>query len=623
MEGNKFLDPETPPSIDLASIHPVFTRGSYVTAAKDDESGSEKSLGRDFNERVDIAVNSSASSSSAASHSNTIQRRKSHADHAIHLVDAVTKHNNRRRPSRGGILSNLLKLDLFEEKSRRQRQQGSSSAAAAHLPQLLHPKAGSTSSISLQQQQKPQLSRPTYQLRSIASSRALLQTVGATPQSARSSMYFEDLHKAELGITDDASVAAHRMAIASEIADILQRQDLIIKLGKSLVRTGAPSHRIEAAMEKVGKRLEIDGNYAVLPGLIIVTFGDVETHTSETHLIRCSRSLDIGKLERSNVIAYRIAKGELGLEEATTLLDGIINEPPTWSPPVVILGYIVTSAFVAPLFYNGSWTDCWVSALFGLCERLPMFGNVFEMVVTIPVAVVTLALHPHVCFAAVAMAAIVIALPGYSLTCSVMELAAKNLISGTVHLVYALMYVLFLAFGIGYGCSIWRLGHPDQTIEVLGACQESVNPWWIFLILPIATVGFGVVYGASPNQWLPMVGDSAAGYAVYYFVARYAGSSSVITPSAGAFVLGCCGNLYARLTKRLAFVPIMGGVIILVPGSIGVKGAVHLFDGSNNGSGSEFVFQVLGIALSLTLGLFLANLVIYPTGKKRSVFLGF
>jgi uncharacterized membrane protein YjjP (DUF1212 family) len=122
-------------------------------------------------------------------------------------------------------------------------------------------------------------------------------------------------------------------------------------------------------MDQVGKRLEIDGSYAVLPGLIIVTFGDVETHTSETHLIRCSRSLDIGKLERSNIIAYRIAKGELDLDEATALLDGIIKEPPTWGPAMTILGYIASSAFVAPLFFNGSWTDCWVSAIFGLVGK--------------------------------------------------------------------------------------------------------------------------------------------------------------------------------------------------------------------------------------------------------------
>lgn len=563
---------------------------------------SEKTLGREYEEeRIDIVDNGSSAITASTTDDHSLQRRTSHTDRALHLVDTVTRNNSRRRPSKAGILSNLLKLDMFEEKHRRQRQ--------------------STSN-------RP--TRPTHQLRSIASSRALLQTVGASPQSARSSLYFDDLHKAELGISDDAEVAAHRMAIASEIADILQRQDLIIKMGKSLVRSGAPSHRIETAMDLVGKRLEIDGSYAVLPGLIIVTFGDVETHTSETHLIRCSRSLDMGKMERSNVIAHRIAKGELSLDEATQLLDGVINEPPTWSPPMIFLGYIISSAFVAPLFFNGSWTDCWVSAIFGfvvgvltyISEKIPMFGNVFEMAVTIPIAVITLALHPHVCFAAVAMAAIVIALPGYSLTCSVMELAAKNLISGTVHLVYAIMYVLFLAFGIGYGCSIWRLAHPGVEISVLDACQEHISPWWTFLILPAATVGFGVVYGASVNQWLPMVGDSAVGYAVYYFVSKYAGPNSVITPSAGAFALGLFGNIYARVTKRLAFVPLMGGTIILVPGSIGVKGAVSLFDGSTN-DGSGFVFQVLGIALSLTLGLFMANLVVFPNGKKRSVFLGF
>ncbi|CEI86673.1 hypothetical protein RMCBS344292_01105 [Rhizopus microsporus] len=407
----------------------------------------------------------------------TLERTMSHTDHALQIVDEVTRADNRRRPSRTGVLSNLLKLDVFDNKI-----------------------ASSSRST-----------RPTQQLQTIASSRAFLHMLSAS-NSARSSMYLEDLQRAELGIPNDAAIAAHRMAIASEIADILQRQDIIIKLGKSLVRTGAPSHRIEAAMEKVSKRLDIVGSYAVLPGLIIVTFGDVETHTSETHLIRCSRSLDIGKLER----AYR-----------------------------------------------------------------------------------------------------------YSLTCSVMELSARNLVSGSIHLVYALIYVLFLAFGIGYGCSIWRLSHPDVDLNVLGACQNSLNPYWTFLFLPLSTIGLGTVYGADVHQWFPMVLDSAVGYSVYYFVDKYTHSSAVITPSVGAFALGLFGNLYARVTKRLAFVPLMGGTIILVPGSIGVRGAISLFDGSNVESGSSFVFQVLGIALSLTLGLFLANLVVYPKGKKRSVFLGF
>ncbi|CAO3673169.1 unnamed protein product [Rhizopus microsporus] len=526
----------------------------------------------------------------------TLERTMSHTDHALQIVDGVTRADNRRRPSRTGVLSNLLKLDVFDNK-----------IASSSRP-----------------------TRPTQQLQTIASSRAFLHML-STSNSARSSMYLEDLQRAELGIPNDAAIAAHRMAIASEIADILQRQDIIIKLGKSLVRTGAPSHRIEAAMEKVSKRLDIVGSYAVLPGLIIVTFGDVETHTSETHLIRCSRSLDIGKLERAYRIASCLARGETDVPEAADLLDDILKGPPTWKPISIILAYALSSACVAPLFFNGSWTDCWVSAIFGLAvgaltyisEKIPMFSNVFEMAITIPIAVIALALHPYICFAAVAISAIVIALPGYSLTCSVMELSARNLVSGSIHLVYALIYVLFLAFGIGYGCSIWRLSHPDVDLNVLGACQNSLNPYWTFLFLPLSTIGLGTVYGADVHQWFPMVLDSAVGYSVYYFVDKYTHSSAVITPSVGAFALGLFGNLYARVTKRLAFVPLMGGTIILVPGSIGVRGAISLFDGSNVEGGSSFVFQVLGIALSLTLGLFLANLVVYPKGKKRSVFLGF
>ncbi|KAI8992605.1 hypothetical protein BDB01DRAFT_716961 [Pilobolus umbonatus] len=491
---------------------------------------------------------------------------------------------------------------------------------------------GSAPDLSTSQNSTPP--RPSHQLKPLTSSKGFLQTVGATPQSARSSLYFDELYKAELGIADDATVVAHRIAIAAEIADILDRQDLIVKLAKSLVRTGAPSHRIEAALEKVGKRLEIDGHYAILPGLIILTFGDVETHTSETHLIRTTRSLDIGKLERANKIASDIARGNLGVDEANELLDSFMKEPPTWNPFVIILGYALTSAFVAPLFFDGSWVDCWVSAIFGLVvgvltyisEKVPMFGNIFEMLITIPIAIITLALSPKVCFAAVTMASIIIALPGYSLTCSVMELSAKNLISGVVHLVYAIMYVLFLAFGIGYGCSIWRLTHNNEAIDTTASCQSGMNPYWIFLILPLLTLGFAIVFGASIGQWIPMICASAVGYSVHYFVELYVGPGSVITPSAGALALGLFGNIYARVTKRLAFVPILGGIIILVPGSLGVKSAIHLFDGSNEsngGTGLAFVGQVIGIALSLTLGLFLANLLVYPRGKKRSIFLGY
>ncbi|CAO3623061.1 unnamed protein product [Cunninghamella echinulata] len=435
----------------------------------------------------------------------------------------------------------------------------------------------------------------------------------------------------ETGINVKNDIAL-RMEVAANIASILERQDFIIKLGKMLVRTGAPSHRIERALEKTSKRLEINGGYFVLPGLMMVNFVDDETHTSETHLIKCSRSLDIAKLEVVNEIAHAIARGKMEIAEASERLDVIKNSPPTWDVKWTLFGYVISSAFVAPLFFNGSWVDCYVSAIFGLgvgiatfiSERVLMFGNVFEMAVPIVVSIITLALHNYVCYSAVALSAVVVALPGYSITSAVMELAAKNLCSGAIHLIHAIMYVLFLGFGMSYGNTVWGLTHPgnsDDFKDTMQACANPVDPLWYILMLPVACFGISICFGASLKQYPAFTLNAAVGFTVYFFMSKVVGPTSIITPSVGAFALGLTGNIYGRITKRLSFVMLMGGIIILVPGSIGVRGAVSLFDGSNN-AGGEFAFQIIGIALSITLGLFLSNLCVYPAGRKRSVFLG-
>jgi hypothetical protein len=49
---------------------------------------------------------------------------------------------------------------------------------------------------------------------------------------------------AEQGSANYVHQLQERMQITADIADILQRQEFIINLGKGLIRTGAPSHRI-------------------------------------------------------------------------------------------------------------------------------------------------------------------------------------------------------------------------------------------------------------------------------------------------------------------------------------------------------------------------------------------
>lgn len=50
--------------------------------------------------------------------------------------------------------------------------------------------------------------------------------------------------------------------------------------------TGAPSHRLESQLNATARVLEIDAQFVHLPNIVIATFGDYETRTSETHFVR-------------------------------------------------------------------------------------------------------------------------------------------------------------------------------------------------------------------------------------------------------------------------------------------------------------------------------------------------
>lgn len=101
------------------------------------------------------------------------------------------------------------------------------------------------------------------------------------------------------------------------------------------------------------------------------------------------------------------------------------------------------------------------------------------------------------------------------------------------------------------------------------ACSQPVDPHWYILMLPLTCIGIGIVFGTSVKQYPAFTLNSAVGFVVYYFLSKVIGPTSIITPSVGAFALGLTANIYGRITKRLTFVMLMGGVIILVPGSIG------------------------------------------------------
>ena len=93
------------------------------------------------------------------------------------------------------------------------------------------------------------------------------------------------------------------------------------------------------------------------------------------------------------------------------------------------------------------------------------------------------------CFAAVASGSVVLILPGYIVLCGSLELANRSIISGSVRLVYSILYSLFLGFGLAMGSEVYQritgltiYGATDYTCSALRGdvpwYQQTIPPWF-------------------------------------------------------------------------------------------------------------------------------------------------
>lgn len=94
---------------------------------------------------------------------------------------------------------------------------------------------------------------------------------------------------------------------------------------------------------------------------------------------------------------------------------------------------------------------------------------------------------------------------------------------------------------------------------------------------------------------------TAVGYTVSYFMT----AGPQVTPAIAAFAVGIAGQAYGRITGNLSYVPLLSGVLLLVPGSVGVRG-VLAFIGTDPTQGDpsqgfQFALSMVNIAVSITV----------------------
>ena len=505
-------------------------------------------------------------------------------------------------------------------------------------------------------------------------------------------------------LEDEIRVTVH-------IAEIISRQRYIMQLCKALMKFGAPTHRLEEYMQMTARVLEVESQYLYFPGCMIMAFDDPATRTTEVKLVRVSQGVDLARLSDTHSVYKNVAHDVIGVEEAIQELDLIMKRNPRYNKWVLVMVYGLASAFVGPFAFSARPIDMPIIFLNGLilgmmrfviAPNSALYSNIFEVAAAILTSFLSRAfgsiprrpprsrqhhqrqIEQHhqqqqqhqprqqqqspqpppqyiFCFSAIAQSSIALILPGFLVLSGSLELQSHQIVAGSIRMVYAIIYSLFLGYGITVGTTIYGLmdGRASSDISCPMTDEGAFsNPYVArFPFVALMILSLNVANQGKWKQCPPMLLIGLAGYVVNYFVTRRLGSNSQVANTVGAFTIGVLGNLYSRLWHGHAATAILPGIFVLVPSGLAASGSIISgiananeirsnvsstnrgggslagAGGSSGGSGGggggsgglppngsvySLGFGMIQVAIGITVGLFIAALLVYPYGKRRS-----
>jgi uncharacterized membrane protein YjjB (DUF3815 family) len=212
-----------------------------------------------------------------------------------------------------------------------------------------------------------------------------------------------------------------------------------------------------------------------------------------------------------------------------------------------------------------------------VAPKSDLYSNVFEISAAILTSFLARAFGSIrggklFCFSALAQSSIALILPGYSVLCASLELQSKSMIAGSVRMVYAIIYSLFLGFGITIGTAFYGL--MDNNATSATTCSQPLGPYWKWFFVPPFTLSLCVINQAKWKQTPVMLIIAFAGYIVNFFSAMRFPSSAQISNTLGALTVGVLGNLYSRTRHGIAAAAILPAIFVQVPSGLAAGGSL-------------------------------------------------
>jgi uncharacterized membrane protein YjjP (DUF1212 family) len=386
----------------------------------------------------------------------------------------------------------------------------------------------------------------------------------------------------------------------------------ILLLGAALLGYGLPAHRIEESVLRLARAFGRQVSVFGLPTAVMITRHD--SGYAGTYTARAEPgAIDLSRLDALHSLVARVERRELDASAAELSAEAILNGPrryPAWlDPPAIAL-----VAFGGALMLGAQVRDALWSALIGvgvgcllqastrrlaLARIVPVLGSMLAVLASCALAHAGHVKQPLVA----AFAALFVLLPGLTLTLAMTELATGHLVSGAARGTGAAVVFLQLAFGVLLGL---RLGRLDQTaLTPVAPAPLSMASLGALLL----AIGFSVLLVIRMRDAALTLAISALAFFACRGVGAWLGVEIGVLIAATS--VGLCSHAFARHRDRPSSTLTLPGVVMLVPGSLGLVAvsAAALHDPTR---AFDLGFQMLMVVIALSTGILISGAALPP-----------
>jgi len=399
-------------------------------------------------------------------------------------------------------------------------------------------------------------------------------------------------------------------------ATYAQRIAFVCEIAARLHRYGTTAQRLEGSILALSAQLGLDCEPWSNPTGMILSFSDPKRALGASDTTRVIRLApgenDLYKLSEADRIADAVAGGQMSLAEGHAALRALDQLPTRGFRLMQILAYGLAAGGVAGL-WRLPWLDIATATLIGLLigmlsqltDRRPQLREASDAIASLVAGLVAILISNLVGplnLNSVIITALVVLLPGMSLTNAFNELTSQHWVSGTARFAGAVTTVIKLAVGSIIAVTLAQLLGLYPEVRALRPQPDWVE--WGALV--ISAFAFAVLFKAHRRDYPWAMGAAICGY----LISRYAGKAwgSEVGLFLSALVMTALGNAFARYYNRPGALIRLPGIIMLVPGSASLRVLMNLASGANSPDSTLLV--VLQILMALVAGLLFGNLLI-------------